>query len=115
MGHVLNTCNCVKVCCEKNSHQIKNQQDSVCPGIESYSKQYSIISHTQPRDKSMIGPYQAYDNFCLILKNVIKMQRAFRAYRARKNNLKKITTGKSSQTNLNLRSLIICRYDISNL
>ena len=117
MGHVLNTCNCVTVCCEKNSHQIKNQQDSICPGIENYSKKYSIISQTKPRDKNMIGPYQAYDNFCLILKNVIKMQRAFRVYRTRKNNLKKITTGNSgslgiisNNTNANTNTNIIQNF-----
>lgn len=67
------------------------------------NKSISINTEQKPKEPTS---FQAYDNFCLILKNVLRLQRSYRKYKER---LKLVNRSKDSNdnsvNNINTRSL----------
>ena len=83
MGNI-NMCQYASTCCDKS---VLTPQQRISQRIieiqNDIQKNISFISEPKP-DNKFKNSFNAYDNFCLILKNVLKIQRVYRKHKNKK-------------------------------
>ena len=83
MGNI-NMCQYASTCCDKS---VLTPQQTISQRIteiqNDIQKNISFISEPKP-DNKFKNSFNAYDNFCLILKNVLKIQRVYRKHKNKK-------------------------------
>ena len=79
MGNI-NMCKYATSCCDKTETPRETYSERIIEIRKGIPKNMPLISEAKP-DNKFTNSSQAYDNFCLILKNVLKIQRTYRKYK----------------------------------
>lgn len=97
MGNI-NMCKYATSCCDKTETPRETYSERIIEIRKGIPKNVPLISEGKP-DNKFVNSFQAYDNFCLILKNVLKIQRTYRRYK-----IKEKSKHKTNESNSNTGS-----------